>query len=538
MTFLPIVERELRMAARLRGTYWTRVTAAGVAVGLGAWVLQTTHNIPRSMAGGFLFAALAAVLFIYTAIAGTRLTSDCLSEEKREGTLGLLFLTDLKGYDVVIGKLVATSLNAFYGMLAVVPILAVSLLLGGVTKVEFWRVALVSVNLLFFFLSAGLFASSLCREDNRARTLAVVLVTVILGAAPLWAFWENNRHPNYTSQAFLLPSPAYGCFAAFDARLYFWPNLAITHLYAWGFLSLSCSIVPRSWQDTAVRCRLRLPKARSSDVWTRRHLLRINPFLWRAHGGLLASLKPWLTMALLAGLWFWPTQQPGSPITFDSGKDLFFLIILGSLLKVQVAGEASRALGRDRQSGALELLLTTPLSERDILRGQRLALWKQFAAPVTLALVTNVVCYFGERFTAPFYYHRPDHMESLMHLGVGFFLLLDMNALSWVSMWLAVKTSKVGRASMKALLFVIILPTAAGALLMPIWTWFIVMRYRIRIGSMRGVPFHSAADMTAFLICLFGFIADLAFGWHAKKMLRSRFRAAVAEQFTSTKIAK
>ena len=31
-----------------------------------------------------------------------RNTADSLSAEKREGTLGLLFLTDLRGYDVVL----------------------------------------------------------------------------------------------------------------------------------------------------------------------------------------------------------------------------------------------------------------------------------------------------------------------------------------------------------------------------------------------------------------------------------------------------
>jgi len=36
MTFLPIVERELRVAARRRGTYWTRWFAAAGMIGI--WV--------------------------------------------------------------------------------------------------------------------------------------------------------------------------------------------------------------------------------------------------------------------------------------------------------------------------------------------------------------------------------------------------------------------------------------------------------------------------------------------------------------------
>jgi len=47
-----------------------------------------------------IFTAFGIVAFGFTLLCGVFLTSDCLSEEKREGTLGLLFLTDLKGFDI------------------------------------------------------------------------------------------------------------------------------------------------------------------------------------------------------------------------------------------------------------------------------------------------------------------------------------------------------------------------------------------------------------------------------------------------------
>ena len=36
--------------------------------------------------------------------------------------LGLLFLTDLRGHDIVLGKLAATSLRAVFGLVAIVPV--------------------------------------------------------------------------------------------------------------------------------------------------------------------------------------------------------------------------------------------------------------------------------------------------------------------------------------------------------------------------------------------------------------------------------
>lgn len=93
MTFLPIVERELRVAARRPGTYWTRWLAAlGMMV---VWLLLFAVNRRVSAAelSKTLFVALGVLALGFCLFAGVFLTADCLSEEKREGTLGLLFLT-------------------------------------------------------------------------------------------------------------------------------------------------------------------------------------------------------------------------------------------------------------------------------------------------------------------------------------------------------------------------------------------------------------------------------------------------------------
>src|SRR5262249_11952150 len=130
MTFLPIVDRELRVASRRRSTYWIRAGAATGVMVLGTWsFLMMRQESPRQIAMT-LFGILTGSAVLYSLLSGVRSTADCLSQEKRDGTLGLLFLTDLKGYDVVMGKLAATSLNVLYSVLAVVPMLAIPLLMG------------------------------------------------------------------------------------------------------------------------------------------------------------------------------------------------------------------------------------------------------------------------------------------------------------------------------------------------------------------------------------------------------------------------
>ncbi|HMJ90451.1 MAG TPA: hypothetical protein VK530_11570, partial [Candidatus Acidoferrum sp.] len=132
MTFLPIVDRELRVRARWRSTYIVRAAVAVLAIAV-AVVMMFFAAVGGPGAGKWMLLTLGWLTFAFCVVDGFRSTADCLSEEKREGTLGLLFLTDLRGFDVVLGKFAATSLSSFYGVLAVIPVLAIPVLLGGVT---------------------------------------------------------------------------------------------------------------------------------------------------------------------------------------------------------------------------------------------------------------------------------------------------------------------------------------------------------------------------------------------------------------------
>src|SRR5437899_9435177 len=125
MTFLPIVDRELRVTARRSSIYRVRLSVALTAMFLAGIILLVNLGAPQHQSGRHLFEGLSVLSIIYCLFSGRISTADCLSEEKREGTLGLLFLTDLKGYDVVLGKLAATSLSECCGLLAMLPGMAV-----------------------------------------------------------------------------------------------------------------------------------------------------------------------------------------------------------------------------------------------------------------------------------------------------------------------------------------------------------------------------------------------------------------------------
>ena len=120
--------------------------------------------------------------FVFSLFIGVIATADCVSSEKREGTLGLLFLTDLKGYDVICGKLAANSLNAIYGLLAILPVLGLPVMLGGVTFAQFVKLAIALFSTMVLSLSVGIFVSTYSRNERKAMffTVLILLAATIL----------------------------------------------------------------------------------------------------------------------------------------------------------------------------------------------------------------------------------------------------------------------------------------------------------------------------------------------------------------------
>src|SRR5688572_669019 len=200
MTFLPIAERELRIRARRPGTFALRCVAASLALGL-AGTLLTLGGLSPGKVGAGAFVALTTLTFLYCLYEGLRNTTDCLSEEKRAGTLGFLFLTDLKGYDVVIGKLLATSLSSFYALVAILPAIGLPLLSGGVTAGEFWRAVMVLIVTLFFSLSVGMLVSAASRNERRAwgASLGIILFLAVVPPLVRWIPFIPFQIASWTS---------------------------------------------------------------------------------------------------------------------------------------------------------------------------------------------------------------------------------------------------------------------------------------------------------------------------------------------------
>ena len=456
MTFLPIVERELRERARWRSTYWVRGAAAFIATAVAMFVLMFMATATTGAIGHGMMDALAWLAFPFVVLEGLRHTADCLSAEKREGTLGLLFLTDLRGYDVVLGKFFASSLTSFYALLAMMPALAVPVLLGGVTGGEFWRLVLALMNALFFSLTTGMFVSSISRNERRAWVGTFVLIGLFVVVIP--AVSKSLHVP------IIWKFSPFTAFWLYDETSYtgspdnYWSSLGCSHLLSWGWLGLASFLLPRVWQESGLRRAER--KHRPTLSPARRHeRLAINPVWWLTSRHTNQRSWLWLVVAVLsaAGAASWLGFQG------DTGAlwTIFGCAILLHLgLAVWVAFEACDSFAGARATGAMELLLSTPLTVRQILRGQHLALRELFFGPMAFLLAVEAGLVVGQIWMMS-QGGSGLFQNAALVLVLGFCLVwfvTDLFAVAEVGMWFGLTSASATAALTKTILFVLVLP--------------------------------------------------------------------------------
>ncbi len=533
MTFLPLAQRELRAASHRRGTYWLRSGFALVAMIISLFVFLAFIDSAPQRAGRHMFRALAWLSMPYCLLCGVRCTADCLSEEKREGTLGLLFLTDLKGYDVILGKLLATSLSGLYGLIAIFPVLATPLLLGGISSQQFWCELLVLLNTFLFSVAVGMLVSVFSRQSRRAMGVTFALVMAfgaalpgVVGLAQLFGFLKRGG----IAEVLLLPCPGYALTQTLQASFsparqptFFW-SVIVVHALTWALLGLASWTVAESWQEKPAEGwkktwrdwqRRRTFGNTRRRQWLRTKLLGINPVYWAA-----ARARPrghyWRLLAILGILWFWGSVTVGTD-WFNEGIYFPAAILLNCSFKTWVASEAGRYFGEQRKQGALEFVLSTPIRVKEILDGQWLALRHQFLGPLLAVLAVQLIFLAASLQREPF---LQNSLNPVLWIASMLMLVADTVALCWTAMWgaLTVKSPNV------------ITGVTVTRLLLAPWVLFIIV---LIMANLLTAP--TSPDFTwKFYLGLWfglGILLDLAFGLGARRALRRRFRELALRPF-------
>src|SRR5437899_12130192 len=119
MACLPLIERELRVALRKQRPARGRLKVAALAVA-GCMLYVWIAGIRGDYSGRILEQGLWLVS-LYLVLKAPMLTAGVLAEERRNQTLGLLFLSGLGAAEVFASKFLSSALIAFTDLLAIFP---------------------------------------------------------------------------------------------------------------------------------------------------------------------------------------------------------------------------------------------------------------------------------------------------------------------------------------------------------------------------------------------------------------------------------
>lgn len=177
MNAWPVITRELRAQSRQPFTHALRLLGVGALITAGGWfvannaiALNLNQNVGRD-----LFQFLHTALFFSICLLVPFSAADCISVERREGTLGLLFLTPLRARDIVAAKAFTHGLRALGLVLCVSPVFAIPLLLGGVTWQQVAVAVFVNLSAVCVTLGAAVIASSWNRRWMRSLLMTFFL---------------------------------------------------------------------------------------------------------------------------------------------------------------------------------------------------------------------------------------------------------------------------------------------------------------------------------------------------------------------------
>lgn len=180
LNLLTLLSHSLRQESRSASSHRFRIGSLLVAT----WMLLSAHYYSWFVGGvGREFVrALTYLDLMLILVAGSSYFGSVITEEKEQGTLGLLKLAGFSNAGLMFGKSSARIVIALLIFLIQLPFAFLAIVLGGTTVTQIIAAYLALAAYLILLGNVGLFLSVVCRRNSSATSL-----TFIVGALALWS---------------------------------------------------------------------------------------------------------------------------------------------------------------------------------------------------------------------------------------------------------------------------------------------------------------------------------------------------------------
>jgi ABC-type transport system involved in multi-copper enzyme maturation permease subunit len=420
----PIFNREWLTVPRRASHYVLRAAYYGLlwVLGLTAWQALVGWSRPATLGdnahfGLFLFHVFTLVQLVLLLFFAALTAASAIAQEKDRRTFVLLLMTDLRSYEIVLGKLLGSLLQIVLLLIGMVPVLALLLLLGGIAPAQVGQAGLVIAATALAAGSLGTVVA-LWREKTfqvlALTVLFLVLYLCVVQALPAAAGWLAGSPSAGTAaetwQQWLGPYQALQSVLESAGEL----ETGLTPAYGFALVMVGFSVLLNVWgilrlrvwnpsgepimqreqpqgEEEKDRAKAHAAPGMARQVWA-------NPILWRemrtrAYGRrpLLVKLSYFLVLGLICAYALAPLWASAHPGPFAAAYGLVPVGILSFLL---ISAQAVTAITSERDTGALDLLLVTDLTPNEFIFGK---LWgilyntKEYLLPPLILAVVYAV---------------------------------------------------------------------------------------------------------------------------------------------------
>ncbi|MBI3854071.1 MAG: ABC transporter permease subunit [Planctomycetes bacterium] len=377
----PVAGKELRSVSRRWQTYVGRCLFVGITAYLlyeywkQFWRLKSGVQTYVSVSqiaelGRAIFVRCEGVSIVLTLLAAVMAASDMLAREIRQGTLGLLLLTDLSPRQVVLGKFKGAMMIALALYLCSVPVLAIAVYMGGVGPADLARSAAFTLGLAAVGAAVSLCYSARLKSGGAAVAVSLPLLMVYLlvfGAADLLG---DFFYRNWSASTALLHKGGVGTTVLALFLCGYYLALTLRHVRE------RTGIAPGPAELAREQRTLKIDELREQNPSKPRRILRTwravweeSPLLWKEF-----TLRPalrlredWRTRCsvILFALFF------ASFIFTRFGEGAFFNL-WGAFFTVAALAGGSLLFAPEKEGRQWLLLLSTPVTAVQIVRAKLL----------------------------------------------------------------------------------------------------------------------------------------------------------------------
>jgi ABC-type transport system involved in multi-copper enzyme maturation permease subunit len=434
----PVFAKEMVEMARRKRYFFNRVFY-GLVLLFTLFVVFQNYSHRNGPGGGYpirvmaqfadeLFIAVSCVqygavyLFIPLFVCGV------IASEREERTLELLFTTQLQDREIVLGKLLSRLAALLFLILSTLPVMSMIMLFGGIDPPSLWRMMAATTLAILCCGGMAIYFSTITKSPMGALVRTYWWLALWLLGIPLALMIPTALATRLAGGPWpmimvlgglLFVNPLGPLIVALNAEAYRGLTLYLggSWFYPFTFIAPALLSLVLIWR-AIVRLRLdptafrlmidRLGIVRRFRQWRtgrhearqtrrRRHADRIllglrvrNPLWLRARRAMVYDREGHIGKIQLGGWavagFFILVFIVGRPQTLgEHGVGIPFLVTTWIGITALTAIFAATSLVGDRRRGFLELVLTTPLSAREIVDGTILAIWQHIRPLFLLA---------------------------------------------------------------------------------------------------------------------------------------------------------